>query len=159
MCADVAEIGSQGDGQLHLTPGTPPIRILVVEDNEPFRNFISSMLRQHANLQIICEEKDGLQAVQQAQALQPDLILLDIGLPGLNGIQAARRIREVASSSKIIFLTQESAPEVVEEALASGAHGYVVKTQAGSELLTALETVLRGSRFVGCGLNAHAPCG
>jgi len=116
------------------------------------------MLRQHANLQIICEEKDGLQAVQQAQALQPDLILLDIGLPGLNGIQAARRIREVASSSKIIFLTQESAPEVVEEALASGAHGYVVKTQAGSELLTALETVLRGSRFVGCGLNAHAPC-
>lgn len=155
MRADVAERCIQGDRQLDLGTISRPIRILVVEDNEPFRSFISSMLRQQPNISIIGEEQDGLRAVDQAQALQPDLILLDIGLPGLNGIAAARRIREVAPSSKIIFLTQESAHDVVEEALALGAHGYLLKTLAATELLPALEAVLRGSRFTSSGLNGH----
>ena len=144
---------------MDLTPGTRRVRILVVEDNEPFRGFIASMLRQQPNLHIIGEEHDGLRAVQRAQELQPDLILLDIGLPGLNGLQVARKIREVVPSARIVFLTQESAPEVVEEAFALGAEGYLIKTHAGSELVPALETVLCGERFTSSGLAGFRPNG
>jgi len=124
------------------------IRILLVDDNEPFRRFISSLLRERANLQVIGESDDGLQAVRKAETLQPDLILLDIGLPGINGIEAARQISKVARKARIIFLTQESSPEVVQEAFDLGAWAYIVKAQAGSELLPALEAVSRGERLV-----------
>ena len=100
------------------------------------------------DLQVIGEVSDGLEAVQQAVELQPDLILLDIGLPSLNGIEAARQIRKLIPESKIIFLTQESSADVVQEALSLGARGYVVKTMAESELLTAVEAVLLGKTFV-----------
>jgi DNA-binding NarL/FixJ family response regulator len=96
-----------------------------------------------------------LEAVQQVQKLQPDLILLDIGLPTLNGIEAARQIRKLSPASKIIFVTQESSPEIVQRALNIGASGYVVKTDVGSELLAAVTVVLRGEHFVGSRFAAH----
>jgi DNA-binding NarL/FixJ family response regulator len=99
-------------------------------------------------LEVVCELSDGLAAVQKAEELKPDLILLDIGLPGLNGIEAGRQIRKVVPSAKIIFLTQESSEDVVQEALSLGALGYVVKTRAGSDLLAAVETVLEGKQYV-----------
>ena len=80
--------------------------------------------------------------------LKPDLILLDIGLPVLNGIEAARQIRKLVPESKIIFLSQESSAEIVQEAFSLGAWGYVVKTRAGKELLTAVEAVISGKRFI-----------
>ena len=97
----------------------------------------------------IREVSDGQEAVQEAQKLQPDLILLDIGLPTLNGIEAARQIHKLSPNSKIIFVTQESSIDVVQEALKAGASGYVVKNDAGSELFEALTAVLRGERFLG----------
>ena len=124
------------------------IRILLVDDHEPFRRHISSMLLEQANLQVIGEADDGLQAVRKAEALQPDLILLDIGLPGINGIEAARQIGKVARKARIVFLTQESSPEVVQEAFDLGAWAYIIKARARSELLPALEAVSRGERFV-----------
>jgi DNA-binding NarL/FixJ family response regulator len=124
------------------------VRILVVDDFEPWRRSASSLLREKPELQVVGEASDGLQAVQKAVELKPDLILLDIGLPSLNGIEAARQIRELVPESKIIFLTQESSAEVMQEALTVGASGYVVKTMAGSQLLTAIEAVLLGKRFV-----------
>jgi DNA-binding NarL/FixJ family response regulator len=132
-------------------------RVLVVDDYEPFRSFICSTLEKRPELQIVGQASDGLEAAQKAHELQPDLILLDIGLPTLNGIDAARRIRKVAPKSKILFVSQESSPGVVEEALALGALGYVVKTRAGSELLAAVEAVRRGRQFVSAGLLGHAP--
>jgi DNA-binding NarL/FixJ family response regulator len=84
----------------------------------------------------------------KAEELQPALTLLDIGLPSLNGIEAARRIRKLAPESKILFLSLESSPDVVEEALSVGAMGYVVKAHAASELLAAVEAVCRGRQFV-----------
>jgi DNA-binding NarL/FixJ family response regulator len=128
------------------------VRVLVVEDFAPFRQFICSTLGKRPGLQIIGEVSSGLEAVQKAEELKPDLILMDIGLPGLNGIEAARQIRKLAAESKIIFLTQESSAEVVQEALSSGAWGYVVKPRAVSDLMAAVEAVLEGRRFVSSGL-------
>ena len=124
------------------------VRILVVDDFEPWRRFVSSMLLKKPGLQIVGETLDGLTAVQRAVELKPDLILLDIGLPGLNGIEAARKIRNLVPESKIIFLTQESSAEVVQEALSLGARGYVVKTNARRGLLNTVEAVLSGKTFV-----------
>jgi CheY-like chemotaxis protein len=107
------------------------------------------MLRINPHIQFITEVEDGLQAVEKARELQPDLILTDIGLPGLNGIEAARRIKRLSPRSKLIFVSQESAFDVVREAFEAGASGYVVKTDAAAELLTALDAVLAGKHFVG----------
>jgi len=104
-------------------------------------------------LQIIGEVSDGLEAVQKAEELKPDLIVLDIGLPSLNGFEAARRIRKVAPETKILFVSQESSADVVQEALSLGALGYVVKTHAGSDLLAAVEAVCQGGQFVGSGVS------
>ena len=138
---------------------TAPIRILVVDDFEPYRRSICSMIRQRPDLTVLAEAQDGLEAVRQAGILQPDLVLLDIGLPLLNGIEAARQIAKVASTARIIFLTQESSADVVHEALALGAWGYVIKTQAGTDLLAAVEAVSRGNRFVSSGLDGDARSG
>jgi DNA-binding NarL/FixJ family response regulator len=106
------------------------------------------MLRQSSEFQVIGEASDGLEAVERAAQSQPDLILLDIGLPRLNGIEAAGRISAVSPASKVLFLSQNSDPEVVEAALSDGARGYVLKSQAGCELLLAMTAALRNERFV-----------
>jgi DNA-binding NarL/FixJ family response regulator len=129
--------------------GVSCVRVLAVDDYEPFRRFICSMLGTQPDLQVVCEVSDGLEAVQKAEELQPDLIVLDIGLPGLNGIEAARRIRQLSPLSKILFVSQQSSADIVQEALSFGALGYVVKAQAAGEFLTAVATVLLDKRFVG----------
>ena len=107
-------------------------------------------------MQVICETSDGLDAVRKAQELQPDLILLDVGLPSLNGIEAARQIRKLSPESKILFVSQESATEMVQECLRLGALGYVAKAHAGMDLLGALESVCEGKRFVSARVRGHA---
>jgi two-component system nitrate/nitrite response regulator NarL len=124
------------------------VRVLVVEDFVPYLRFISLTLARMCNLQVIGELSDGLEAVQKAEVLKPDLILLDIGLPSLNGIEAARRIRKLSPNSKIIFVSQESSADVVQAALDLGARGYVVKANAASDLVAAVEAVLSGKTFV-----------
>jgi len=90
-----------------------------------------------------------LEAVRKAEELQPDLILLDIGLPKLNGIEAARQIEKLCPRSRILFLSEQSSTDVVQEALNTGGYGYVVKSDAGTELLSAVDAVVRGEQFVG----------
>jgi len=128
------------------------IRVLVAEDFAPFRRYVRSTLSQRPNLQIVGEVSDGEEAVQKAKELKPDLILLDVGLPTLNGIVAARQIRNFMPHVKIIFVTQESSAEVAEEAFNSGGRGYVVKTRAGSDLLAAVDAILKGEQFVSSGV-------
>jgi DNA-binding NarL/FixJ family response regulator len=120
----------------------------VVEDSEEFRKFICSTFGERPELQIVGEDTDGLQALQRAAELQPDLILLDIGLPSLNGIEVARQVLKLSPKSKILFVSQESSADMVREALGTGAHGYVVKMDAGTELLIGVSAVLRGDQFV-----------
>jgi DNA-binding NarL/FixJ family response regulator len=135
--------------------GAPSIRVLVVEDYGPWLRYISSELQKLSNLQAIGEVSDGLDAVQQAQELQPDLILLDIGLPTINGIEVAKRIREVSPASKILFVSENRSPEIAEQALNTGAGGYVLKSDAVSDLLPAIKAVLQGKRFISASLAGH----
>lgn len=120
----------------------------MVDDFEPFREFVRSTLSRKLELQVVGEASDGLEAVGKAAELKPDLILLDISLPSMNGLEAARQIRKLLPESKIIFLSQESSAEVMQEALGLGAWGYIVKTKAGSDLLAAVESLISGKRFV-----------
>jgi DNA-binding NarL/FixJ family response regulator len=124
------------------------VRILVVDDFGDWRHCVIERLRKNRSLQVVGVASDGLEAVLNAKELQPDLILLDISLPELNGIEAARRIREVAPESRILFLSQGLDLDVAWAALSSGGHGYVVKSDAGSELFPAIEAIMFGKKFV-----------
>jgi DNA-binding NarL/FixJ family response regulator len=132
--------------------GRSIIRVLIVDDFEPWRRFIRLALLAYEKLQVIGEVCDGLEAVRQAQELQPDLILLDIGLPHLNGIEAARKIREVAPASKILFVSENRSQDIVEKALSTGASGYVLKADAARELLAAVGAILQGKQFMSASL-------
>jgi DNA-binding NarL/FixJ family response regulator len=131
------------------------IRILVVDDNEGWRRLACLVLRIRPELQVICEASDGVEAVQKAEELRPDLILLDIDLPKLNGIEAARRIRQLSPNSKIVFVSVDDSQDVVQVALGTGALGYVDKARAVSELLPAVDAVLQGAQFVSSTLKGY----
>jgi DNA-binding NarL/FixJ family response regulator len=135
----------------HSSPGlsrAAAVRVLVVEDFAAFRQFICLTLGNSPGLQVIGEASDGLEALQMAVELRPDLILLDIGLPRLNGFEVARQMRSLAPESKIVFLSQESSVDLVQEALSLGGRGYVTKTKAQADLFAAVEAVLSGMTFV-----------
>ena len=127
---------------------TRTVRIILVDDFEPWRRFVASLLRENPDWEIICEASDGLEAVQNATEFQPDLILLDLGLPKLNGIEAATSIRKDAPGSKILFLSENRDSLIAAAALDAGGHGYVVKSDGADELLLAVEAVLHGKRFI-----------
>jgi DNA-binding NarL/FixJ family response regulator len=125
----------------------PGCTALIVEDHEEFRLLVRSLLQGKTQCQVIGEATDGLQAVQQAEKLQPDLILIDLSLPKLNGMEAGRRIRKLCPNSKIVFLSQDCSPEVVQEALRVGAMGYLLKSDAAG-LPEAVQAILAGGQFV-----------
>jgi DNA-binding NarL/FixJ family response regulator len=131
------------------------IRILVADDHEGWRRQVLSLLQARPEWQVIAKAADGPETVQKAEELKPDLILLDIGLPKLNGIEAARRIQQLSPNSKIIFLSMYNSPDVVQAGLSTGARGYVHKTDVNRELLPAMDAVLRGKQFVSSSLRDH----
>jgi DNA-binding NarL/FixJ family response regulator len=124
------------------------VRILLVDDFEPFLRFTALTLRKEPGFRIVGEALDGQEAVQKAKELKPDLVVLDIDLPKLNGIEAARQIRSVSPDSRILFLTGDDDPQIAQVALDTGARGYVVKLNAAAELLPAVKAVLLGKRYV-----------
>ena len=126
----------------------PHFRILLVEDFEPFRRFVRLALQARSDFKVVGEAVDGLEAVQKAKQLQPDLILMDIGLPKLNGIAAAEQIRILAPHAKVLFISLESSPTAVREAFHVGGYGYIHKMRAESDLLPAIEAALAGKQFV-----------
>jgi DNA-binding NarL/FixJ family response regulator len=132
-----------------------PIRILAADDFEGWRRQVRSLLQVRPQWQVIAEAVNGSEAIQKAEALKPDLILLDISLPRLNGIEAARQIRQFSPNSRIVFLSQNNDLDIVRAALSTGALGYVQKTDARRELLPAVDAALRGKQFVSSSLKGY----
>jgi DNA-binding NarL/FixJ family response regulator len=123
------------------------LRTLLVDDHLDFRKLLRSMLEEKTGCVVIGEASNGLEAVEQAKEIQPDLILLDLSLPKLNGMEAGRRIRKICPHSKIIFLSQDDSPQIVHGALRLGAAGYLLKSDA-IELPLAVNAILQGKVFV-----------
>jgi DNA-binding NarL/FixJ family response regulator len=126
---------------------TRTVRILLADDFEPWRCFVGSLLQKSPEWQV-CEATDRLEAIQKAQEFQPDLIILDIGLSKVVGIEAVSSIRKIAPQSRILFSSANRSPDIAEAALYAGGHGYIVKSDGASELLVAIEAVLQGNRYV-----------
>lgn len=140
-----------------VNPSSPQVRILIVDDFEPWRRSVCSMLARHTEWQVVGEAGDGVEAIQKAQTLRPEVILLDLGLPKLNGIEVARAIRTIVPDTKILFLTAVNDIDLVKAAFETGAQGYVLKTDAPTDLLPALAGILRGADFVSRGIKS-GPC-
>ena len=132
-------------------------RVMVVDDFTDWRRQVCSILEQHQELLVVGEASDGAEAVQRAAELKPDVIVLDIRLPKLNGIEAAAQISELSPRSKILFLSQDNDAGTVQAALKTGAQGYVHKLSAGAELLSAVAALLQGRRFVSSGIGSEEP--
>lgn len=124
------------------------LRILVVDDHAVFREQVCAFLETQAGFEVICEAGDGLEGIRHAEELQPDVIILDVSMPALGGIEAAVRIRKVAPKSRIIFLSQHNSEGVAKAALATGAHAFVTKVSAATDLIPAVQAVLEGKNFV-----------
>ena len=124
-----------------------PHRILVVEDHEPYRRFMRTSLARRAETQTF-EVSDGLAAIEKAETLQPDVILLDLGLPGLGGLDVARQLPRIAPRSKVLVVSNEVDPDIIREVLCVGARGYLHKLRWYEDLMPAIDAVLEGRRFV-----------
>jgi DNA-binding NarL/FixJ family response regulator len=127
------------------------VRVLEADDSAAWRRFMTAQLLE-GSVQVVGTAVDGLEAVEKAHALQPDVIILDIWMPGLNGLAASREIARCAPASKILIVSNERDPIIVQAALAAGARGYLLKSRAAIELPEALEALGRGDLFVGRGL-------
>jgi DNA-binding NarL/FixJ family response regulator len=123
------------------------VAILIVDDFEPWRSTVRSMLGEDPDLEVVGESSDGLDAVVMSAAIRPHLVLLDIHLPKLNGLDAARQIREVSPGTKILFLSSYHGVDLMREALKIGA-GFVVKADAARDLLPIVRAVVRNEPFV-----------
>jgi DNA-binding NarL/FixJ family response regulator len=133
------------------------VKVLVVDDYAPWLHFVSLALAVKPEIQVVGEAPTGLTALQKVVELNPDLVVLDIGLPDISGIRVAQQIRDMSPNIRILFLSENTCREVVRAALCTGAQGYVVKSSAGRELLPALDAVLLDCYFVSAAANHFGP--
>jgi DNA-binding NarL/FixJ family response regulator len=117
------------------------VEVLIVDDYKPWQDFICSLVKEVQGFRLVGTASDGLEAVQKANDLQPDLILLDVGLPGINGIAAAAQIRQCSPKSRILFVSENCDVDVVAAAMETGAVGYMPKTNAANELVPLLNAL------------------
>lgn len=126
----------------------PNVRLLVVDDNQAVRREICTFLSLQPGLEVVAEASDGFEAIRMAETSQPDVVLLDISLPGLNGLQAAPLIKQVAPRAELLFVTLHDNPFFVREAFSAGALGFITKTDVPAELAAAVHAVHMKAKFV-----------
>lgn len=124
------------------------IRILIADDHEIVRRGLRTLLEAQPGCLVVGEASNGAEAVQRAAELKPDVAMLDVDMPDLNGIEATRRIRETVPQTEVLILSVHDSEQMVRQVMACGARGYLVKSDAGSDLLTAIETVMHRRPFV-----------
>ncbi len=123
------------------------LRILIADDHEVARKGIRSLLESHPEWEVCAEARDGREAVEYASRLKPDVLLLDIGMPNLNGLDASRQILATTPDARILILTVHDSEQMVREVLALGASGFLLKSDAGRDLLAAVEALQRRRTF------------
>jgi CheY-like chemotaxis protein len=131
-----------------LSPRVHSTRILVVDDHLIVRRQLCALLREQPDFDVVCEAADGEEAVRKAEEIRPDVILMDISLPGLDGFAAARHIKRHVPSAEILFVSQHDTRQMVREALRAGGRGYVSKIDAMDELVPAVHAVSRRQEFI-----------
>lgn len=124
------------------------VRVFLLDDFSPFRDFLRTTLEQTPGFEVVGEASDGIEAVQKIRDLNPDLLVLDVGLPNLGGIEVARQVQELSAHSIILFVSQFCDWDIIEHAFLHGATGYVVKSDAAAEFLPAVESVRRAVHFI-----------
>src|SRR5246127_5677319 len=129
------------------------VRILVVDDHPIVRQGLKTLLEGHSGWQVIGEASDGAEALEKARDLSPDVMVLDVTMPRMNGLEACPLLRRQSPELEILFVTQHDSPQMMREALEAGARGYVVKSNAARDLLEAVEAVSQHRVFTA--LNAR----
>ena len=124
------------------------LKILVVDDHEEFRKYLYGLLESQPRFAVVGEAANGVEAIDRARELQPDVVVLDINMPVLGGIEAAEQILLLAPKTQIIFLSQDDSEMMIQGAMAKGARAYVVKTSAATDLVEAVDCVVTGKKFV-----------
>jgi DNA-binding NarL/FixJ family response regulator len=129
------------------------LRILVADDHDVIKRGLRALLESKPHWTVVAQASNGREAVKQAEMHKPDVAVLDISMPELSGLEAARRIRKVTPETEILFLTVHNSAHMVQEALDAGGRGYVLKSDVGSDLLVAVETVLKHKAFISRGVS------
>jgi len=129
------------------------ISVLIVDDFDPWRRFVADLVAEAGGVYATSFASDGIEAVRKAVELRPHVILMDVALPSLSGIEAATQIQKFVPESKVIFVTSQSDPEIARTAFRSGGRGYVLKADAGEQLLKGIEAVLLGRYFLSASLS------
>jgi DNA-binding NarL/FixJ family response regulator len=124
------------------------VQILAVDDSLPWQGFVLRHVESETEFKVIAFAADGLDAVRKAKELRPDVILMDICLPAINGIEVTRQIRKVSPGSKILILSMHDEFEIIRAAFDAGASGYVLKWDSGRDLIPGIRTILLGQQFV-----------
>jgi DNA-binding NarL/FixJ family response regulator len=125
------------------------VRILVADDHPVVRHGLRNLLGGRPEWKIVDEAGDGAEAVEKAERLRPDVVILDVTMPRMDGLEACRRIRKSAPEAEILIVTQHNSPQMVQEVLRAGARGYVVKSEAARDLLLAVDAVSQHQPFIG----------
>lgn len=148
--SQVAEIQESLEALLssaNRRPTMPALKVLIADDHEIVRQGLRSMLEAQRECQVVGEAGDGRQAVTLTKELNPDVVILDIGMPTLNGLEATRQILKMRPQTKVLILTMHESDSVIREVLDAGARGYILKTDAGRDLVTAVDSLRRNKTF------------
>jgi DNA-binding NarL/FixJ family response regulator len=134
-----------------------PISVFLVDDHAVVRDGLRMLLEAQENIRVIGAAADGLSAIREALRLRPEVIVMDIALPGMNGIDAARRILDLAPETRVVVLSMHGSPEHIRRAFRAGAHAYVLKESAGTELVAAVRAAHAGRRYLSSGISGPVP--